>query len=201
MIDLASANENASAWRGAARCTAALVSVPLALLLPPAAHENDHPATAPAAAFGVPATTAEHARRDYAEGMVREFLVLHFAGSREFSATGMEKKTRYLTPRFRSAIYKFLTARARSRSESSSPPMVSDPFTGSMRATDYSIGKARVRSEKASVPVTFTDGTNRWTVTYLLRNDQERGDDRWRLDDIEDVRGMLLSRILREYKP
>jgi hypothetical protein len=55
--------------------------------------------------------------------------------------------------------------------------------------------------EKAWVPITFTDGRNSWTVTYLLRNDQERGDDRWRLDDIEDVRGMLLSKVLRDNRP
>ena len=139
-------------------------------------------------------------RFDNAEVMVHNFLKLHFAGSREFSGAGIEKKARFLTPRFRSTMYKFLTERAKSRTEAQSAPMVADPFTSSMAVTDYSVGKAKVRSEKAWVPVTFTDGTNTWTTTYILRNDQERGDDRWRLDDIEDVRGMLLSKIMKEYK-
>ena len=154
------------------------------------------------AAACIPASVSAGAvsRFDNAEVFVHNFLKLHFAGSREFSGTGLEKKARFLTPRFRSTMYKFLTDRAKSRSEAQSAPMVADPFTSSMGVTDYSVGKAKVRSEKAWVPVTFTDGTNRWTTTYILRNDQERGDDRWRLDDIEDVRGMLLSKILKEYK-
>ena len=75
--------------------------------------------------------------------------------------------------------------------------MVTDPFTGSQGATDYTVGKAKVRSEKAWVPVNFTDGRNSWTITYLMRNDQERNDDDWRIDDIQDVRGMLLSVVLK----
>ena len=130
--------------------------------------------------------------------MVINFLKRHLAGTRGFNATSVEEKSRFLTLRLRSNIYGFLTSVAKSRRE---VPMVSDPFTGSMGATSYTTGKARVRSEKAWVPVTFTDGTNSWTVTYMLRNDQERGDDRWRLDDIEDVHGMLLSKILRDYRP
>lgn len=166
-------------------CAAAL----LPLLIP--AHAN---------AIGAAAVGSSY-RFDNAEVMVHKFLELHFAGSREFSGAGLENKRRFLTPRFRSTLYKFLTERARAREQSSSPPMVLDPFTSSMGATDYSVGKAKVRSERAWVPVTFTDGTNRWTTTYLLRSDQERGDDRWRLDDIEDVRGMLLSKVLKEDKP
>ena len=153
-------------------------------------------ALAPLVAGATDVARPEHSRFDLADLRVREFLNLHFAGAREFSAAGLDRKTRYLTPRFRSAIYKFLTVVAKS---SSSPPMVSDPFTGSMGATDFTVGKPKVRSERAWVPVHFTDGTNKWTVTYLMRNDQERGDDRWRIDDIEDVRGMLLSKIMREY--
>jgi hypothetical protein len=53
-----------------------------------------------------------------------------------------------------------------------------------------------VRAEKAWVPVRFSDGTDRWSITYLLRNDQERNDDRWRIDDIEDRRGMRLTEAL-----
>ena len=78
--------------------------------------------------------------------------------------------------------------------------MVVDPFTGSQGATDYSVGDAKVRAEKAWVPVTFSDGRNSWTITYLMRSDQERNDDDWRIDDIEDVRGMLLSKVLKEQK-
>ncbi len=46
--------------------------------------------------------------------------------------------------------------------------------------------------------MTFSDGERSWTITYLLRNDQERNDDRWRMDDIQDVRGMLLTDVLRK---
>ncbi|HYW31590.1 MAG TPA: hypothetical protein VE869_08795, partial [Gemmatimonas sp.] len=60
------------------------------------------------------------------------------------------------------------------------------------------VGDAKTRGEKAWVPVTCTDGTHTWTITYIMRDDQERGDDRWRIDDIQDVRGMLLSETLRE---
>ncbi|MCC6430460.1 MAG: hypothetical protein IT354_06090 [Gemmatimonadaceae bacterium] len=137
-------------------------------------------------------------RYDDAELMVHNFLKRHLAGTRGFNATSVGEKSRYLTRRLRNNIFDFLRAVAKSPRD---VPMVSDPFTGSMGATSYDIGKVKVRVEKAWVPVTFTDGTNRWTVTYLLRNDQERGDDRWRLDDIEDVRGMLLSKVLRDNRP
>src|SRR5690348_6025614 len=63
-------------------------------------------------------------RFDNAEVMVHNFLRLHFGGAREFNATGLESKRRFLTPRFRSTLYRFLTERARSRSPTSSPPMV-----------------------------------------------------------------------------
>ena len=137
-------------------------------------------------------------RYDNAELMVSNFLKRHFAGTRGLNGTSVDDKFRFFTRRLRTNILGFLTAVSKSGRE---VPIVSDPFTGSMGATSYAIGKARVRSEKAWVPVTFTDGTNSWTVTYLLRNDQERGDDRWRLDDIEDVRGMLLSKVLRDNRP
>lgn len=136
-------------------------------------------------------------RFDYPEHEVREFLKMHFAGSREFTARGLDKKERLFTRRFRQGMYKFFEKRSKS---ASSPPMVTDPFTGSQGAADYTVGKAKVRVEKAWVPVTFTDGRNTWTITYLMRNDQERNDDRWRIDDIEDVRGMLLSKVLKSVK-
>lgn len=136
-----------------------------------------------------------HARyRDYPERPVREFLKLHFSGSRAFSASGLDAKERLLTRRFRSALYRFFGSAAQ---RNGVLPLVVDPFTGSQGATSFAVRDAKVRSEKAWVPVEFTDGTNRWTITYLLRNDQERNDDRWRIDDIQDVRGMLLSEILK----
>ena len=132
---------------------------------------------------------------DYAEGVVRDFLKMHFAGSREFTARGLDKKERLFTRRFRSGLYKFLTQRAKGND---SLPLVMDPFTGSQGATDFTVGDAKVRSEKAWVPVKFTDGSREWTVTYLLRNDQERNDDRWKIDDIQDRTGALLSKVLRQ---
>jgi hypothetical protein len=141
-----------------------------------------------------PASTRADAR-DYAERPVREFLKLHFAGSREFSASGLDKKERLLTRRFRSGLYKYFE---RARASTSKLPLVVDPFTGSQGAADYSLGDAKVRGEKAWVPVTFSDGERSWTITYLLRDDQERNDDRWRIDDIEDRRGMRLSEVLRQ---
>lgn len=133
--------------------------------------------------------------RDYAERPVREFLKLHFAGSREFTASGLDRKERLLTRRFRSGLYKYFE---RARASTSKLPLVVDPFTGSQGAADYSVGDAKVRAEKAWVPVTFSDGERSWTITYLLRDDQERNDDRWRIDDIEDRRGMRLSEVLRQ---
>lgn len=133
--------------------------------------------------------------RDYAERPVREFLKLHFAGSRAFTASGLDKKERLLTRRFRLGLYKYFE---RTRASTSKVPLVVDPFTGSQGATDYSVGDAKVRAEKAWVPVTFSDGERTWTITYLMRDDQERNDDRWRIDDIEDRRGMRLSEVLRQ---
>ncbi len=139
---------------------------------------------------------ATDARRiDYPEHGVREFLKLHFAGSRDFTPRGLDKKERWLTRRFRLGIYKFFDRLSKSKT---SIPLVIDPFTGSQGATNYTIGDAKVRVEKAWVPVTFTDGANTWTITYLMRNDQERNDDRWRIDDIQDRRGMLLSDVLKK---
>lgn len=131
---------------------------------------------------------------DYPERPVREFLKIHFEGSRKFSPSGLDGKERLLTRRFRQKLYKFFERSAKSKD---APPMVNDPFTGSQGATSFSVGDGKVRVEKAWVPVTFTDGRNQWTITYLLRNDQERNDERWRIDDIQDVRGMLLSEVLK----
>ena len=134
-------------------------------------------------------------RIDYAERPVREFLKMHFAGSRSFSFSGLDRKERLFTRRFRLGLYKFFQRVAGS---DTSPPLVIDPFTGSQGATTFSVGKAKVRSEKAWVPVQFSDGANEWTITYLLRNDQERNDERWRIDDIQDRRGMLLTEVLKK---
>lgn len=132
---------------------------------------------------------------DYPEHAVREFLKIHFAGSRAFNARGLDKKERYLTRRFRQGIYKFFERSSRS---DSSLPLVVDPFTGSQGATDYSVGDAKVRSEKAWVPVKLSDGKNSWSITYVMRNDQERNDDRWRIDDIEDRLGLSLMAVLKK---
>lgn len=134
-------------------------------------------------------------RIDYPEGVVRDFLKMHFAGSRAFTARGLDRKERLLTRRFRSGLYKFFSKQNKGID---SLPLVIDPFTGSQGATDFTVGDAKVRSEKAWVPVQFTDGSRQWTVTYLLRNDQERNDDRWKIDDIEDRTGALLSKVLRQ---
>jgi hypothetical protein len=153
-----------------------------------------HTASGVVLAMLAPASTRA-AARDYAERPVREFLKLHFAGSREFTASGLDKKERLLTRRFRLGLYTYFE---RARASTITLPLVVDPFTGSQGATDYSVGDAKVRAEKAWVPVTFSDGERRWTITYLLRDDQERNDDRWRIDDIEDRRGMRLSEVLRQ---
>lgn len=134
-------------------------------------------------------------RIDYAERPVREFLTLHFAGSRAFTARSMDNRERLLTRRFRLGLYKYFERAAKS---DMSAPMVIDPFTGSQGASSFVVGDAKVRSEKAWAPVTFREGQREWTITYLLRNDQERNDDRWRIDDIQDVRGMLLSEVLKK---
>ena len=132
---------------------------------------------------------------DYAERPVREFLKLHMAGTRQFTARGMDKKERLLTRRFRRGLYDYFERAAKA---TTTLPLVVDPFTGSQGASDYSVGDAKVRAEKAWVPVTFSDGSRTWSITYLMRNDQERNDDRWRIDDIEDRRGMRLSEVLKK---
>ena len=147
-------------------------------------------------AFVAPSMLHATSRRlDYAERPVREFLKIHFASSRAFTARGMDNKEKFLTRRFRSGLYKFFGKQSKVQN---APPIVNDPFTGSQGASDYTIGDVKVRSERAWVPVKFSDGRNSWTITFLLRNDQERGDDRWRIDDIQDVRGMLLSDVLKK---
>lgn len=133
-------------------------------------------------------------RIDYPGRPVREFLKLHFAGSRAFSPSGLDQKEHLLTRRFRLSIYKFFE---RTGKEGSSPPWVGDPFSGSQGAASYTVGDAKVRGEKAWVSVLFSNGSSEWTLVYLLRNDQERNDERWRIDDIQDRRGMLLSAVLR----
>jgi hypothetical protein len=134
---------------------------------------------------------------DYPERPVREFLTLHFAGSRAFTARGMDGKERFLSRKFRRAIFAFFE---RGIASDSSLRMVTDPFTGSQGAADYLIGDARVRAEKAWVPVRMSDGSSSWTLTYHLRNDQERNDERWRIHDVEDRRGMLLTDALDTLK-
>lgn len=129
------------------------------------------------------------------ERAVRDFLKMHFASTREFTARGLDRKERLFTRRFRKSLYKYFD---KVRESDAKSPLVNDPFTGSQRATSYSVGDAKVRVEKAWVPVGFTDGSNNWTVTYLMRNDQERNDERWRLDDIQDRTGLLLTAALKK---
>lgn len=132
---------------------------------------------------------------DYPERPVREFLKLHFAGSRAFTASGMDGKERFLSRRFRRTLFDFFK---RNLQAASPLTMVTDPFTGSQGARDYTVGDGKVRGERVWVPVQFSDGSNSWTITYLMRNDQERNDERWRIHDIQDRRGMLLSEALEK---
>lgn len=134
---------------------------------------------------------------DYPERPVREFLKAHYAGTRAFTARGMDNKERYLTRRFRQGLFKFFERQMKSDGKIRT---LVDPFTGSPGAADYAVGDGKVRVEKAWVPVNFNDGRNSWTTTYVMRNDQERNDDTWRIDDIQDVRGMLLSDVLKKLK-
>ncbi len=149
---------------------------------------------APQHSSAMHSTHVSETRIDYPERPVREFLKLHFAGARTFNATGLDGKERLLTRRFRSGLYKFFGSAAQSNG---AVPLVADPFTGSQGATTYVLGKPKVRGERAWMPVNFSEGSDTWTITYLLRRDQERNDDRWRIDDIQDVRGMLLSEVLK----
>jgi hypothetical protein len=143
-----------------------------------------------------PATTvASTVPIDYPEHTVREFLKLHFAGSRAFTPSGLDKKERLLTRRFRLAIHRFFEKSVKS---GSALPLVTDPFSGSQGATTWAVGDAKVRAEKAWVTVNCSDGSIEWTLVYLMRNDQERNDERWRIDDIQDRRGMMLSALLRQ---
>jgi hypothetical protein len=134
---------------------------------------------------------------DYPERPVREFLAVHFQGTRAFTASGMTGKERFLSRRLRRTLFNFFERAMKTDSPLS---MVNDPFTGSQGARHYVVGDGKVRSEKAWVPVRFSDGTDSWSITYLLRNDQERNDERWRIHDIEDRRGMLLTEALDTLK-
>lgn len=55
---------------------------------------------APRAVQALAPSLQSSARIDYAERPVREFLKLHFAGSRTFTARGMDENERLLTRRF-----------------------------------------------------------------------------------------------------
>ncbi|MEO8010400.1 MAG: hypothetical protein ABI650_02020, partial [Dokdonella sp.] len=125
-----------------------------------------------------------------AEGRVQRFLENHFDGDMTFSAEGVKSHRQWLSTRLGATLREYF---ARPQVDDEVPVINGDPFTDSQSyPTRFTVGKARSSSDRAEVPVRFSDGYRHRTVVYALR----RAGATWELDDLVFEGGETLSMLI-----
>ena len=133
-------------------------------------------------------TPGAHAKADAPEGVVQALLEAHFSADRGFLQPLLANKTRWLSTGLLKAIGLYF---AKTRPQDEVPPIDGDAFTDSQEPpTRFSVGKAKVDGEKATVVVRFADAWSAKRLRYRL----VRQDEAWKVDDIlseaPDARGL-----------
>lgn len=124
------------------------------------------------------------------EGRVQSLLERHFAGTMAFDPATVAAKRPWLSAALQQRVAAYF---AKPRRRDQVPPINGDPFTDTQETpTRFAVQAASVEGERARVPVRFADAFSQRGVTYLL----VREGGRWRVDDLADSRGTLLSRHL-----
>lgn len=127
-----------------------------------------------------------------AAGLVQTLLERHFGGDRSFSAAAAEARAALQSKALNRLFTAYLT-KPRPRDEV--PPIDGDPYADSQEyPTRFAVGKARLRRDRARVPVRFADAWSRRVITFELK----REDGSWRLDDLDYGSGARLSALLRQ---
>ena len=111
-------------------------------------------------------------------GVVQRLLEHHFATSMAFDAAHMRYHEPWLTQGLRARLARYF---AKPANPNEAPAIGGDPFTDSQEhPTRFSVPRAIVRGDEATVHVRFSDGRRTRTVRYYLL--RERG--AWRVDDL-----------------
>ena len=112
------------------------------------------------------------------KAVVQQLLMVHFAGDMAFTKASTTAKRAYLADSLNARIARYL---AQPSTSNKVPAIDGDPFTGTQEyPTRFSVGDAVVTTDRASVPVRFTQGTHKSRVTYELR----RQHNMWRVVDV-----------------
>ncbi|MFT3665474.1 hypothetical protein [Piscinibacter sp.] len=124
------------------------------------------------------------------QATVQRLLEAHFAGNVAYTEAGLQRGAGWLTPALLAGLQAELTRAA----QADEPPEINgDPFTDTQEApARFAVGAARLRGERARVPVRFADGGRSHTLHYELLRTPEG----WRVDDITDRRGIRLRALL-----
>ena len=124
-------------------------------------------------------------------GVVQRLLEHHFATGMAFDSAHMRDHAPWLTERLRSHVMRYL---AKPADPNEVPAIDGDPFTDSQEhPTRFSVQRAIVRGDEATVHVRFSDGRRMRTVRYYLL--RERG--AWRVEDLYYEGRKSLSGLLR----
>ncbi|MBX3638868.1 MAG: hypothetical protein KF683_26125 [Rubrivivax sp.] len=122
----------------------------------------------------------------------RHFDAAHGGAARGFLPAAMADLRSFTTGALQAAAAAWF---ALPSSPDEAPEIDGDPFTDSQEPVlHFAVGKARVRGERAEVPVRMADEARRWTLQYRL----VRGTSGWRVDDVLQRDGTPLRRLLRE---
>jgi hypothetical protein len=111
-------------------------------------------------------------------GIVQRLLEHHFATSMAFDTAHMRYHEPWLSQRLRAAIARYF---AKPVNPNEAPAIDGDPFTDSQEhPTRFSVQRATVRGDEATVPVRFSDGRRVRTVRYYLLRESAV----WAVDDL-----------------
>ena len=128
---------------------------------------------------------------DSPEGRIQQFLEVHFNGEMGFTAERTKAYRNWFSKSLESAIVTYL---AKPIVEDEVPAINGDPFTDSQSyPTRFSVGKAKISSHLAEVPIRFSDASSQREITYLLL----RLDGKWQLDDVRFEDGETLTKLMQ----
>ncbi|MBX3636561.1 MAG: hypothetical protein KF683_14410 [Rubrivivax sp.] len=130
-------------------------------------------------------------------GVVQRLLERHFdaghgGAARGFLPAALADLRPFTTGALQAAAAAWFALPA---SPDEAPEIDGDPFTDSQEPVlHFAVGTARVRGDRAEVPVRMADEARRWTLHYRL----VRGKSGWRVDDVLQRDGTALRRLLQE---
>jgi len=127
-----------------------------------------------------------------AQTQAQACMQAHFAGDMGFTPATVARKAACLSPGLQQDIAAYF---ARPAAPDEVPAIDGDPFTNSQEyPRRFRVGPARLRGERAEVPVTLSGHGRHERLTLLLRRDPAGA---WRIDDLRYADGSALRALLR----